>query len=200
MARDNGETRPGMDALLTDAVVVTQDEERRILDRAAVAVRGDRIAAVGDAAALEAAHPDLPRVPLCGRAILPGFINSHTHTILTVIRATVEDWDGNAVYGYMSPISYAMHPEERQVMAMLGVLEGVRSGCTMFVDPFRHVPDYAEAMAGTGVRLLLSENCADVNTLKIRNGDWSPDPAFGEVFLERTQAGIERFHNTHDGR
>lgn len=189
-----------MDALLTDAVVVTQDEERRILDRAAVAVRGDRIAAVGDAASLEAAHPDLPRVRLRGRAILPGFINSHTHTILTVIRATVEDWDGNAVYGYMSPISYSMLPEERQVMAMLGVLEGVRSGCTMFVDPFRHVPDYAEAMASTGVRLLLSENCADVNTLKIRKGDWSPDPAFGEVFLERTQAGIERFHGKHGGR
>jgi cytosine/adenosine deaminase-related metal-dependent hydrolase len=124
-----------MDALLTDAVVVTQDEQRRILDRAAVAVRGDRIAAVGDAATLEAANPDLPRVSLRGRAILPGFINSHTHTILTVIRPTVEDWDGNAVYGYLSPISYAMHPEERQVMAMLGVLEGVRSGCTMFVDP-----------------------------------------------------------------
>ncbi|MFN7634370.1 MAG: imidazolonepropionase-like domain-containing protein, partial [Acetobacteraceae bacterium] len=171
-----------MDVLLTDAVVVTQDEDRRILDRAAIAVRGDRIAAVGDSAELLAAHPDLPRLPLRGRAVLPGFINSHTHTILTVIRATVEDWDGNAVYGYMSPISYAMHPEERQVMAMLGVLEGVRSGCTMFVDPFRHVPDYAEAMASTGVRLLLSENCADVNTLRIRKGDWSPDPRFGEVF------------------
>jgi 5-methylthioadenosine/S-adenosylhomocysteine deaminase len=189
-----------MDVLLTDAVVVTQDGERRILDRAAVAVCADRIVAVGDAATLEAANPALPRLSLRGRAILPGFINSHTHTILTVIRATVEDWDGNAVYGYMSPISYAMHPEERQVMAMLGVLEGVRSGCTMFVDPFRHVPDYAEAMASTGVRLLLSENCADVNTLKIRQGDWSPDPTFGEVFLERTIAGIERFHGTHDAR
>ncbi|HEV7263496.1 MAG TPA: amidohydrolase family protein [Falsiroseomonas sp.] len=189
-----------MDLLITDTVVVTQDDQRTILDRGAVAIRSDRIVAVGPSAELEAAHPDLPRLAGRGKAVLPGFINSHTHTILTVLRATVEDWAGNAVYGYMSPVSYTMTPEERQVMAVLGVLEGIRSGCTMFVDPFRHVPDYAAAMAGTGARLLLSENCADVNTLKIRHGDWSPDPAFGEAFLDRTIAGIERFHGTHDGR
>lgn len=189
-----------MDLLITDTVVVTQDEARTIHDRGAIAIRGDRIVAVGASSDLEAAHPDLPRLPARGKAVLPGFINSHTHTILTVLRATVEDWAGNAVYAYMSPVSYTMSAEERQVMAVLGVLEGIRSGCTMFVDPFRHVPDYAEAMAATGARLLLSENCADVNTLRIRHGDWSPDPAFGEAFLERTIAGIERFHGTHDGR
>ncbi len=189
-----------MDLLITDAVVVTQDADRTILDHGAVAIRGDRILAVGETSALEAAHPDLPRMPGRGRAVLPGFVNSHTHTILTVLRATVEDWAGNAVYGYMSPVSYTMTPHERSVMAMLGIAEGIRSGCTTFVDPFRHVPDYAGAMAGMGVRLLLSENCADVNTLRIRHGDWSADPAFGDGFIERTIAGIERFHGTHGDR
>ncbi len=189
-----------MDLLVTDAVIVTQDAERTILDRAAIAIRGDRIADIGPTAQLEAAHPDLPRMAGRGKAVLPGFVNAHTHTILTVLRATVEDWSGNAVYGYMSPVSYTMTPHERAVMGMLGIVEGIRSGTTTFVDPFRHVPDYADAMAALRVRLVLSENCADVNTLKIRHGDWSQDPAFGEGFLERTRAGIERFHNTHDGR
>jgi 5-methylthioadenosine/S-adenosylhomocysteine deaminase len=189
-----------MDLLVTDAVIVTQDENRTILDRGAIAIMGDRIAALGPTAAIEAAHPDLPRMAGRGKAVLPGFVNSHTHTILTVLRATVEDWAGNAVYGYMSPVSYTMTPHERSVMAMLGIVEGIRSGTTTFVDPFRHVPDYADAMAGLGVRLVLSENCADVNTLKIRHGDWSEDPAFGQGFLDRTKDGIARFHNTHDGR
>lgn len=189
-----------MDLLVTDAVIVTQDENRTILDRGAIAIQGDRIIGIGPSAALEAAHPELPRMSGRGRAILPGFINSHTHTILTVLRATVEDWAGNAVYGYMSPVSYTMTPHERAVMAMLGVVEGIRSGTTTFVDPFRHVPDYADAMASLGVRLVLSENCADVNTLKIRHGDWSEDASFGEGFLQRTREGIARFHNTHNGR
>jgi 5-methylthioadenosine/S-adenosylhomocysteine deaminase len=189
-----------MDLLVIDAVIVTQNAERTIFDRGAVAIRGDRIIDVEPSDQLEARHPDLPRMPGRGKAIIPGFINAHTHTILTVLRATVEDWTGNAVYGYMSPVSYTMTAHERSVMAMLGVVEGIRSGCTTFVDPFRHVPDYADAMAGLGIRLVLSENCADVNTLKIRHGDWSEDPAFGETFLERTREGIARFHNTHEGR
>jgi len=115
-----------MDLLITDTVVVTQDDARSLLDRAAIAIRGDRIIAVGDSAALERDFPDLPRFPGRGLAVFPGFINAHTHTALTVLRGTVEDWAGNAVYGYMSPISYEMSPAERAVMVSMGCLEAIR--------------------------------------------------------------------------
>jgi 5-methylthioadenosine/S-adenosylhomocysteine deaminase len=106
-----------------------------------------------------------------GLAILPGFINAHTHTVLTALRGTVEDWSGEVIYRYMSPISYAMSDHERSVMASLGCLEAIRSGATTLVDPFRHVTTYAGAMADTGLRLWLSESCADIDTRKIRHGD-----------------------------
>ncbi|MCC7426971.1 MAG: amidohydrolase family protein [Alphaproteobacteria bacterium] len=185
---------------MKNAVVVTQDDDRRVLHHTAILIKGDRIAAVGPTREIEHANPQVPVYDCTGKAVIPGFINSHTHTILTVLRGTVEDWDGNAVYGYMSPVSYTMSAEERTVMAVLGVLEGIRCGTTMFVDPFRHVTSYAEGMARTGARLLLSENCADVNTLKIRRGDYSEDREFGQTFLDRTVEGIERFHNKHGGR
>ena len=51
-----------MDMLITDALVVTCDKARRMLERGAVAVRGNRIAAVGVTADLEREHPDLQRV------------------------------------------------------------------------------------------------------------------------------------------
>jgi len=132
--------------------------------------------------------------------VLPGFINAHTHTALTVLRGTVEDWDGSAVYGYMSPVSYAMTGEQRAVMTTLGCLEAIRSGCTTLVDPFRHVLSYGHAMAATGMRLWLSESCADINTLNIRKGDYTVDAAFGQVFLDRTAALIETLHGSHGGR
>lgn len=189
-----------MDLLITDTVVVTCDEQRRILDRAAVAIRGDRILAVGDSAVLSAAWPDLPRMSGRGLAVFPGFINAHTHTALTVLRGTVEDFDGNAVYNYMSPVSYEMTGAERAVMVTLGCVEALRSGCTTLVDPFRHIPTYVDAMAATGLRLWLSENCADINTLKIRKGDYSVDRDFGQVFLDRTIAGIEGWQGKAEGR
>ncbi|WP_421995092.1 amidohydrolase family protein [Roseococcus sp.] len=189
-----------MDLLISDAVVMTCDDERRIIENGAIAIRGNRILAVGPASEIEPSYPDLERFSAKGLAVLPGFINAHTHTALTVLRGTVEDWDGNAVYGYMSPVSYEMTPEERSIMVQLGCLEAIRAGCATLVDPFRHVPTYVDAMAATGLRLWVSENCADINTLKIRQGDYSVDREFGQVFLDRTIQGIEAYHGTHNDR
>src|SRR5208283_1036200 len=189
-----------MDLLITDTLVVTCDERRSILERAAVAVQGNRIAAVGPTAELEARFPTMERMPGRGLAVFPGFINAHTHTILTVLRGTVEDLAGNPVYGYMSPVSWEMTPSERSVMAALGCIEAIRSGCTTLVDPFRFVAGYAGAMADTGLRLWLSENAADINTLNIRRGDYSVDAAFGQAFLDRTTDIIETVHGTRGER
>ena len=100
----------------------------------------------------------------------------------------------------MSPISYTMSDHERSVMAALGCLEAIRSGTTTLVDPFRHVGTYARAMADTGVRLWLSESCADIDTRKIRFGDYTVDEAFGQTFLARTEALIPAWHGARNGR
>ena len=191
-----------MDSLFTEALVITGDAARRVLQPGAVAVRGTRIVAVGNSAALEAdpALADLVRVPCRGLMLLPGLVNAHTHTVLLALRGTVEDWDGEAVYRYMSPISYAMTPGERAAFATLGCLEAIRSGTTALVDPFRHVMDYAPAMAATGMRLWLSESCADIDTRRIRHGEYAVDEAFGRVFLERTEALIGAMHGSHGDR
>lgn len=85
-------------------------------------------------------------------------------------------------------------------MAVLGCVEAIRSGSTTLVDPFRHVLSYGAAMAATGLRLWLSESCADIDTRRIRHGDYSIDPAFGAAFLERAEGLIEALHGSHDGR
>lgn len=189
-----------MQLLITDATVVTCDAQRRVLDNAAVAISGDRILAVGKTEDLERSYPSLPRMSGRGLAILPGLINAHTHTVLTSLRGTVEDWDGEIIYRYMSPISYTMSDHERGVMAALGCLEAIRSGTTTLVDPFRHVSTYAGTMAETGLRFWLSESCADIDTRKIRFGDYSVDEAFGQTFLDRAQGLIDTWHGAANGR
>lgn len=186
--------------LIQDTLAITCDAGRRVIEHAAILVDGVRIAAVGRTGELQAAQPGAEVVDGRGLAVLPGLINAHTHTVLLALRGTVEDWEGDPVYGYMSPISYAMSVEERAVFATLGCLEAIRSGTTTLVDPFRHVLDYAPAMAATGMRLWLSESCADVDTRRIRHGDYRVDAAFGARFRERTVALIERMHGSHADR
>ena len=188
------------DILLTGATVVTLDDELGTFEDGAVAVRDGRIAAVGPSADLARDHPDLEVLYARGKAVLPGFINSHTHTVLLVLRGTVEDMAGDAIFGYMTPISFAMTPEERAAIARLGCLEGILCGTTTMVEPFRHVAGYARGMVDTGLRLYLSENAADALTLKIRHGVYEHDRAFGEEFLDRTVELVERFHGAENGR
>ena len=189
-----------MNLLVTDATIVTCNAERLIIGRGSIAIAGNRIAGIGEIADLDRAYPGFERMSGRGLAVLPGFINAHTHTVLTSLRGTVEDWDGEVVYRYMSPISYTMSDHERAVMAALGCLEAIRSGTTTLVDPFRHVGTYAAAMADTGLRLWLSESCADIDTRKIRFGDYAVDEAFGQTFLARTEALIQQWHGARNGR
>ena len=188
------------DVLITGATVVTLDDDLGTIDDGAVAVRDGRIAAVGPSTELARDHAGMVVVDGRGKAVLPGFINSHTHTVLLVLRGTVEDMAGDAIFGYMTPISFAMTPDERAAIARLGCLEGILSGTTTMVEPFRHVAGYAQGMVDTGLRLYLSENAADALTLKIRHGVYEHDRAFGQEFLDRTIELIERFHGVEDGR
>jgi 5-methylthioadenosine/S-adenosylhomocysteine deaminase len=110
-----------MDVKLLHATVLTQNDRREVIDDGGVAVVGGRIAAVGPSAEIERAHATLPTIDLSGKALLPGLVNAHTHVLLLALRGTVEDMGAEAIYGYMSPISFAMNDDERRALALLGV-------------------------------------------------------------------------------
>jgi len=63
------------DLVLKNGKVITVDQQERIAD--AVAVQGNRIVAVGDVASWEG--PQTRVVDLQGRALLPGFVDAHSH-------------------------------------------------------------------------------------------------------------------------
>jgi len=66
------------DLILAGGPVITLDSESRVAE--AVAVRGDRVVAVGTAAGIEAlAGPGTQRVDLAGRAVTPGLMDAHVH-------------------------------------------------------------------------------------------------------------------------
>ncbi|MBT2247109.1 imidazolonepropionase [Arthrobacter sp. BHU FT2] len=68
-----------MSTLITNiAELMTQDLEHRVLKDAAVVVEGERIAWIGSAASAPAADD---AVDAGGRAMLPGWVDSHTHLL-----------------------------------------------------------------------------------------------------------------------
>jgi len=189
-----------MDVLIKNATVVTGGATGEIINDGALAVQGDTIVAVGKTSDLESVYQTFTVIDGTGKAILPGFINSHTHTVLNVLRGTVEDMEVDSVYMYMTPITFAMNDDERSALAALSCAEAIRSGSTTLVDPGRFVPGYAQTMVDTGLRLYLSETCVDAVTTKIRLGIYEYSHEWGQDFLKRAVALAEEFHGQDNGR
>jgi len=67
------------DQVFFNAKVFTADPQQPYAE--AVAVRGDKILAVGNLSEVAKAAPNAARVDLDGKSLFPGFIDSHSHTI-----------------------------------------------------------------------------------------------------------------------
>ncbi len=76
-----------MTIVIHDAAIVTVDENDRVIYGGAVAIEGDRIAAIGGSPELLARYPGAERIDASGKAVMPGFANVHTHLELTIARA-----------------------------------------------------------------------------------------------------------------
>ena len=192
-----------MDALLTDTTVVTGGVPGQVIRNGALALWGNSVVEIGTSRDLIERYPNFPRITLPKRAVIPGLINSHTHTTLTVLRGGVEDLGQNimeVVYGYMVPIIYAMTDGQRRAMALLGCLEAIRSGTTTIVDPMLAVPSYADTMADSGLRLYLCESVSDAKATEIWAKGYQYDRSLGEASLQQAVDLIERYHDTRNGR
>jgi len=190
-----------MGIILARATILTGPLNDKVITNGAVVIDNDKIIDVGDSDTLEAKYHDFEKYILKNRLIIPGLINSHTHTVLNVLRGAIENaGSADRVYGYMVPISFVMTDEDRQALAAVGCLEAIKSGTTTLVDPLRFVNSYAKTMANTGLRLYLAESAADAVTTEIRTTGYRYDRSWGEAFLQRTLELIENNHDTNNNR
>jgi atrazine chlorohydrolase/5-methylthioadenosine/S-adenosylhomocysteine deaminase/melamine deaminase len=156
------------DVLVVGARVVTMDDERREIAPAFVSVIDDRIAAVGPMA--DAPECGAMVIDARGKAVLPGFVNAHTHAVYNLLRGGIADdrplydWLLNVVH----PGLKAMTAEQAATAAELFCVEAIRSGITTFVDnaDSARFPDLAEATLAAyedyGVRAVYARMFADM--------------------------------------
>jgi 5-methylthioadenosine/S-adenosylhomocysteine deaminase len=149
-------TGPPCDVLLTNATVLTMDEEFTVHRVGGVAVTGDSIAAVGPAAlAYEAAET----VDCRGRVVMPGLVNAHTHVPMALLRGLADDLRLDVwLMGYMMPVEREfVNPDFVALGTRLGCAEMIRSGVTCFADMYYFEEAVAEAAAGAGLRALCAQ-------------------------------------------
>jgi 5-methylthioadenosine/S-adenosylhomocysteine deaminase len=122
------------DILIQHGVVVTMDGTRRVIEDGAVAIKGDRIVAVGTSAELAISHGDAATlIDAAGKIVMPGLIDAHTHAghglIKTMGGGRSDEWYEVCHRVY----TVASTPEWWRAEAQLAALERLRFGVTTAV-------------------------------------------------------------------
>ncbi len=189
-----------MTTIIANATIGTGDPARTVLHDAAIAITGDRIAAVGRTDTILRDHPDAEVVDGRGKAVFPGLVNCHTHLLATGDRGILEDFGFPTRLTFPVSARSLLSDEERQTLALLGVLESIRCGATCLLEISSNVAGYAADLAGTGLRVALSETISDVDESRAREGVFQFDEARADAGLQRTADLVESWHGAHDGR
>ena len=79
------------DLIWSARYVVTMDAQRRVIENGAVAIRGDRILAVGTKAEIDARFQPKQRLDRPDAILAPGLIDTHTHAAMTLFRGIADD-------------------------------------------------------------------------------------------------------------
>lgn len=149
-----------VDILLTNAHVLTMDEDYQDFENGAVAINGDQIRAVGSDRDLREKYSGRQVIDCQGKVVMPGLINAHTHVPMTLLRGLADDLRLDVwLMGYMMPVEREfVSPEFVRLGTQLACAEMIRSGVTAFADMYYFEEHIAQATAEAGMRAVCSQS------------------------------------------
>jgi atrazine chlorohydrolase/5-methylthioadenosine/S-adenosylhomocysteine deaminase/melamine deaminase len=207
--------------LVVNGHLLTMDGARQEFAPGYVAAAGDRIIAVGPQS--ECPYQTAERVvDAAGKAVLPGFVNAHTHAIHILMRGGLSD--DRSLYDWLFNVilpGLAVYTDDDVALAAeFYCHEALRAGITTFVDnvefPVGRFDDAAEAALGvyrdSGQRVVYARMFYDytppgfdllVAAVEAREPEVRHDPG-GFESTEAALASIDllmrRHHRSGEGR
>ncbi|KEP68369.1 guanine deaminase, partial [Thioclava dalianensis] len=160
----------------------------------ALLIEDGKIAAVGPAQSLRAAHPEVPVTDHGAHLLSPGFIDAHVHYPQTAIIASwgkrLIDWLNS--YTFPEETRFADAGYARDVAGRyldLALANGTTSACSFCTIHPESVDALFEAAQARGMRMLAGRTCMDRNA-----PDGLRDTA--QSAYDQSKALLERWHGT----
>jgi 5-methylthioadenosine/S-adenosylhomocysteine deaminase len=161
------------DVLIEAGWVVPVVPHGAVLEDHAVAVRDGVIVAVGPADAMRERHAAAEVVSRPQSALVPGFVNSHTHNPMTLLRGIADDlplmeW----LQGHIWPVEGAViGPDFVRDGVTLAIAEMLRGGTTCANENYFFPDVQAETYRRFGFRALVGLPVIDFPTAWARDAD-----------------------------
>jgi 5-methylthioadenosine/S-adenosylhomocysteine deaminase len=158
------------------------------IENGAVLVRDGRIQDIGYATKLKTRYPDEDTRDFGLAAIMPGFIDAHTHLEYSAMRGLINDVPYAAWKLHIAEKEKLFAPEDWDDSALLGALEAIRSGITTVADITETGASFKAARA-TGLRGIIYR---EVGTMERNEVDRVLKDAFADIEEWRRDADTTR--------
>ena len=182
------QTREPVDAVWSGGYVVTMDGARRVIENGAVAVKGDRIVAVGPRMEIDARYAPKIRQDKQSSILMPGFIDTHTHAPMVLFRGIADDM---RLQEWLEKFIFPAEARNVDVEFVrwgtrMACLEMMLSGTTTFTDMYYFEDAVAEETKLAGLRGVLGQTVI---------GFPAPDYKTPAAALAGTEKFLKRFQN-----
>lgn len=178
--------------LLYGGMVLCLGQTDVIFDKGYVVVEDDRITAVGDMTTLAATHSYDETVDCSGKLIMPGLVNAHTHTPMTLFRGLAEGVSLLVLDGWYNTIrtlEMVMTADMVPAAVEVACAEMIRTGTTTFADQYFFMDQVVPAVAKSGLRAALAYGVVELG-----------DPVARQRELAQLDGFLEDVGNHPSGR
>jgi 5-methylthioadenosine/S-adenosylhomocysteine deaminase len=177
-----------VDLIVTARYVITMDPQQTVIERGAVAIRGERIEAVGKREDIDRRFKSGQRMDQGNAIVMPGLINTHAHAAMSLFRGIADDLN---LQDWLN--KFIFPAEKKNVSAefvrwgtRLACLEMLRGGITTYTDMYYYEDTVAATTREAGMRGVLGETVI---------GFPVNDAATPALALKTAEGFIRHFHN-----
>ena len=156
--------------IIFNARIITMNENIEIIKNGSIQIEGMQIQEIrpGKIESVDAEYFDAE-----GMIVMPGFINTHTHVPMTMLRGYADDlplhtWLNDHIFPAEARL---VTPENVAVATRLAFIEMIKSGTTCFNDMYFFENIIASEAKKVGIRAVVGESLIDFPTPSFRTLD-----------------------------
>ena len=167
--------------LITSDIVVALDQEDHIIREGYLVVEDDRIIEIGQQKDLDSRRKFDDQVNLKRRLVMPGLINAHTHTPMTLFRGHVEGhtlFTMDGWYNTIRVLELQMDPDMLPGAVAVSCAEMIRTGTTCFADQYFWMDQIVPAVRRSGLRGALAYGIVELGKEEARQREIAAATAF----------------------
>ncbi len=157
--------------LLNSDLIVTLDPDNHILKEAYIIVEDDSIVEMGLQKDLDSRRKFDDVLELKNRLVMPGLINAHTHTPMTLFRGHVEGHTLFTMEGWYNTIrvlELEMEPQMVPGAVAVSCAEMIRTGTTCFADQYFWMDQIIPEVRRSGLRAALAYGIVELGNEEAR--------------------------------